>query len=115
MDSLSQGAARLADGVAQVLCTYVFDAVGGELDDLQGRVLLQHAGEMQGAVVGQTVTARTRGEVVRSRWRFWDLHQWFPNFMKDFVVFFGRQLLLHPQKVWRTVDEDQNHQGVLAS
>lgn len=59
LDSLSECAARPGDGLAQVHRAVVFHPIGRQVQDLQGRVLLQHLGQVTHAVTSHAVTAET--------------------------------------------------------
>lgn len=66
-DSLSQDAAWPGHSLAQVHSTFIFNPIGRQINDLQGRVVLQHLGEKTQAVTSHTVTAGG-GTVDRERW-----------------------------------------------
>lgn len=59
LDSLSECAARPGDGFAQVHSAVVFHPIGRQIQDLQGRVLLQHLGQVTHAVTSHAVTTET--------------------------------------------------------
>lgn len=67
LDSLSQDAARPGDGLAQVHGTFIFDPIGRQIYDLQGRVLLKHLGEATHAVTSHAVTADNKHKIKRKR------------------------------------------------
>ena len=65
LDSLSQDAAWPGNSLAQVHRTFVFDAIGRQIYDLQGRILLQHLSKMAHAVTSDTVTTDKQDEIKR--------------------------------------------------
>lgn len=66
LDSLFQSAAGTGDGLAQVHAAFVLNPIGRQVDELQGRVLLQHTGQMESAVTGHTVTENKNTELCKS-------------------------------------------------
>ena len=56
-DSLSQDAAWPCDGFTQACSSFIFNPIGRQIYDLQGRVLCQHPSKMACTVTRHTVAA----------------------------------------------------------